>query len=88
MGVVEKYREIIRLSPADKRAIRKKNWRVINERRLFLIDKEHHGDDLTVLEATELEHLQELAGVYRGRRMWAEWKALDEIDVLLSVIKE
>lgn len=77
------YRVMMRLSSAEKRLINKKNWRATNERRLTLIDKEF-DEGLSPAEMFELEHLQKLSGVHRGREMWAEWKALDRLDALLA----
>lgn len=68
--LVKEYRETMRLSPIDKRRANKQNWPAFNERRLFLIDKEHHGGGLAPEETQELECLQELAGVRRGRHDW------------------
>ncbi|MFZ3032157.1 MAG: hypothetical protein WA082_03920 [Candidatus Moraniibacteriota bacterium] len=87
IGAFQEYRVMMRLSPADKRAINKRNWKTTNERRLTLIDQES-GWGLTSAEAIELERLQRLAGVHRGRRMWADWKALDKLDAVLFTIKE
>lgn len=84
MSVFHEYRELMRLSKADKRAINKRNWPATNERRLALFNKE---DDLGLspAEVIELEYLQELAGVHRGRNMWHGWKMLDRIEGLLEV---
>ena len=83
MSVFQEYRELMRLSKADKRAINKRNWRVTNERRIFLIDKGPE-ENLSADELLELEHLQELAGVHCGRNMWRGWQMLERIEELLA----
>lgn len=82
MGSFQEYREMMRLSSADKRAINRRNWKTTNERRLALFAKE---DDLGLspAEVIELEHLQELAGVHQGRRMWSGWQMLKRIEEIL-----
>lgn len=78
------YIAMMRLSPADKRSINKRNWKVTNERRLALLDKED-GLGLSPAEAIELEHLQELAGVHRGRSMWYSWLVLSKLQAIISM---
>lgn len=38
------YIAMMRLSPADKRSINKRNWKATNEQRLALLDKEDGWD--------------------------------------------
>lgn len=82
MDAFQEYREMMRLSSADKRAISKRNWKGTNERRLALVDKEY-DQGLSVVEVLELEHLQELAGVHRGRSMWSLWKFIEKLHNIL-----
>ncbi len=83
MDAFQEYRALMTLSPTDKRAINKRNWKATNERRLALLDKE---DDLglSAAETLELEHLQELAGVHRGRSMWYSWMTLSKLQAIVS----
>lgn len=83
MDAFQEYRALMTLSPADKRTISKRNWKATNERRLALLDKED-GLGLSSAEAIELEHLQELAGVHRGRSMWYSWMTLSKLQAIMS----